>query len=84
MASDKAEFIFIDESGDPGFPGSNPIYILSAVHMNAAAFNSFRLHLASFRYFHEVTRELKDWDGLLRDTPEAAMAKPHELGRGHN
>jgi hypothetical protein len=49
MASDKAEFIFIDESGDPGFPGSNPIYILSAVHMNAAAFNSFRLHLASFR-----------------------------------
>jgi Protein of unknown function (DUF3800) len=66
MASDKAEFIFIDESGDPGYPGSNPLYILSAVQMNAAAFNRFRLHLASFRYFHEVTREFKDWGGLLK------------------
>src|SRR5439155_14074059 len=66
MVSDKSEFIFIDESGDPGYPGANPRYILSAVHMNAAAFRRFRLHLASFRYFHEVTRELKDWGGLLK------------------
>lgn len=57
--------MFIDESGDPGFPGSNPTYILVVSHMSDAVFDAVRKHVASFRYFHEVTREFKDWGGLL-------------------
>lgn len=64
----RGEFVFIDESGDPGV-GGNPIYILVAVHMSAAAFDQVRLNIATFRYFHEVIREMKDWGALLKDKP---------------
>lgn len=64
----KGEFIFVDESGDPGARG-NPVYILVASHMSGAVFDRVRLHVATFRYFHEVMRELKDWGGLLADKP---------------
>jgi hypothetical protein len=66
---DDPEFIFVDESGDPGAaPGNNPIYLVGATSINKETMNALRLHLASFRYHHGVTRELKDWGALLKGT----------------
>ncbi|MCI0633583.1 MAG: DUF3800 domain-containing protein [Actinobacteria bacterium] len=58
MPEDK-EFIFVDESGDPG-PDGNPIYILIAMHVGLAALDDTRRHLAAFRYHHDVVKEFKD------------------------
>lgn len=41
------EFIFVDESGDPG-PRGDPTYILIALHTNEATLNRIRKHLVSF------------------------------------
>ncbi|MEX1100861.1 MAG: DUF3800 domain-containing protein [Actinomycetota bacterium] len=60
------EYVFIDESGDPGFPGANPIYILAAAHMSEAVHRDITAHISSFRYFHGVNREFKDWGGLVK------------------
>jgi hypothetical protein len=52
------EFMFVDESGDPG-PVGNLIYILIALHTNEMTLDRIRKHVAAFRYHHEVTREFK-------------------------
>ncbi|HYZ92736.1 MAG TPA: DUF3800 domain-containing protein [Actinomycetota bacterium] len=70
MAGDAKEFAFVDESGDPG-PVGNATYILVCAQMPESVLDSVRLHIARFRYFHEVNRELKEWGGLLKDTPTA-------------
>ena len=53
------EFIFVDESGDPG-TGGDPVYILIAMHVDLPALDDIRRHLAAFRYHHDVVREFKD------------------------
>lgn len=63
------EYVFVDESGDPGFPGANPLYILVGSHMNEATHRDVTAHVAAFRYFHGVNREFKDWGGLLKSPP---------------
>lgn len=40
--------------------------------MTDAIFDQVRLHIATFRYFHEVTKEFKDWGALLK-----GPATPH-------
>lgn len=67
--TDKPEFIFIDESGDPGPPveGSNSVYILVALHLSDAALRQAQRHLTAFRYHHGVSKELKDTGALLKD-----------------
>jgi hypothetical protein len=52
------EFIFVDESGDPGLVG-NPVYLLIGMHVSESALAHLSRHLTSFRYHHEVVKELK-------------------------
>lgn len=54
------EFLFVDESGDPGPRSKDDIYILTGVHMTEAALDACRPHLAAFRYIGEVTKEFKN------------------------
>lgn len=63
------EFVFVDESGDPGFPGHNAIYLLVACHMDERTYADVYSHLVAFRYFHGVNREFKDWGGLTKVPP---------------
>lgn len=61
MSVTSKEFIFVDESGDPAFgPGSQPFYLLVAMHCSAEVLVDIRRHLASFRYHHNVRREFKN------------------------
>ncbi len=53
------EFLFVDESGDPGLVG-NPIYLLVGLHTDEPTLDEIRKHLAAFRYHHGVLREFKD------------------------
>lgn len=52
------EFLFVDESGDPGTEG-NPLYLLIGLHTDEVGLDAVRTHLASFRYHHDVVREFK-------------------------
>ena len=69
------EFIFVDESGDPG-PAGNPLYILIALHAGLPALDDIRRHLAAFRYHHDVVREFKD----QRWAEKLSAASRHLLG----
>lgn len=70
MPSQPPEYLFLDESGDPGTEeGNNPVYILAGLHVTKSAMESLRVHLACFRYHHHVTKEFKDWGALLKDAP---------------
>lgn len=75
MARSNGEFVFIDESGDPGYPGSNPLYLLVASHVNETVNRDLTAHIAAFRYFHGVNREFKDWGGLLKMPPTSQWRK---------
>lgn len=52
------EFIFVDESGDPGLIG-DPIYLLVGMHLSASTLDRVRRHLTAFRYHHDVVKEFK-------------------------
>lgn len=52
------EFLFADESGDPGVAG-NPIYLLVGLHLAEATLDQVRRHITAFRYHHEVVRQFK-------------------------
>jgi hypothetical protein len=58
-SADAKEFIFGDESGDPGLAG-DPTYILAALHMSERVVHHVRYCDAAFRYHSQVTKEYKD------------------------
>jgi hypothetical protein len=68
------EFLFVDESGDPGVVG-NPLYILAAMHVDLGVLDRIRSHLMAFRYHHDVVRELKNqrWADKLTEAPRRLL-----------
>jgi hypothetical protein len=70
MSSQPPEYLFLDESGDPGTaPGNNPMYLLAGLHVTKPAMEALRVHLACFRYQHHVSKEFKDWGALVKESP---------------
>ncbi len=61
------DYIFVDESGDPGFtldPSSGQLlssksYVAAALHLCDDAFRAVNQHVAAFRYLSGLSRELK-------------------------
>ena len=74
-AQDK-EFVFIDESGDPG-PHGSPMYILAALHVREESFPALRHHLTAFRYHTHTIKEFKD--GRWADKPMREGDATHRL-----
>lgn len=74
MPADAPQYLFLDESGDPGVaPGNNPVYILAGVHVTKRGLEALRVHLSCFRYQHQVSKEFKEWGSLSKDPPTAAL-----------
>jgi hypothetical protein len=57
QAKAKRDFLFIDESGDPG--SFSPYYILGLLHVTDISLKELNIHLGALRYFGSVKRELK-------------------------
>ena len=63
----KHDYIFVDESGDPAFkldPVSGDLlsssyYVTAALHLCDDAFRDLNRHVAAFRYYSGLNRELK-------------------------
>ena len=53
----KRDFLFIDESGDPG--DFTKYFIMGLLHITDMSFNKLNIHLGAFRYFGEIKKELK-------------------------
>lgn len=68
MPSDATEFLFVDESGDPGVDGT-PLYVMACIHADMETLVALQTHLVNFRYHHGVKGELKEWGGLLKKKP---------------
>lgn len=65
MSEGSKEFIFVDESGDPGDPGtegSSKRFYMAAVHTTEEPARVIRAHLVNLRYHHALGGgELKEW-----------------------
>lgn len=68
MPANEKEFIFVDESGDPGdpeTPGSSRRFFMAAVHTTVEPARVIRAHLVNLRYHHALGGgELKEWWAL--------------------
>lgn len=53
----KRDFLFIDESGDPG--SFSDYYILAVIHLTDLSLKDINLHLGAMRYFGNIRREMK-------------------------
>lgn len=70
-AQDQREYIFIDESGDPGFSGGSSHYMVGALHVDEPTLDHLRMHLAAFRYHGEVQNEFKQTSWADKLNPKA-------------
>ncbi len=67
----KHDYIFVDESGDPGYtldPDSGELlssayYVAAALHLCDDSFDALNKHVAAFRYYSGMNRELKIHSG---------------------
>ena len=53
----KRDFLFIDESGEPG--NFTEYFIMGLLHITDVSFSKLNIHLGAFRYFGEIKKELK-------------------------
>lgn len=53
----KRDFIFIDESGEPG--EETPYYIQGLLHITDESLKKINIHLGAFRYFGNIRGELR-------------------------
>ena len=61
------DFLFVDESGDPGFAPdpetgdllSSSYYVSAVLHLCDDSFGNINKHVPAFRYFSGLNRELK-------------------------
>ena len=53
----KRDFIFIDESGDPG--EDKEYFIVGLIHLTDVSLEKLNVHLGAFRYFATIKKELK-------------------------
>ena len=53
----KRDFVFLDESGEPGL--ETPYYISGLIHVTDESLKAINLDLGAFRYFGKVRSELK-------------------------
>ena len=84
----KYDYIFVDESGDPGYAThpetgallSSPFFAMAALHVTDDSYSHIIRHLAAFRYLRRLSRELKipaqkpDFSRLLQPVQELAEA----------
>lgn len=63
MPTNPAEYVFVDESGDPGFAaGTAERFYLVAVHCDGPTLRVIRKHLVNLHYHHGLGgSELKEW-----------------------
>jgi hypothetical protein len=73
MSGGAPEFLFVDESGDPGAQSPDRLYVLAAVWMSDKTLDQVRHHLAAFRYHHGINRELKGWGSLVKPQMTAPL-----------
>lgn len=53
----KRDFIFIDESGDPG--EATEYFIVGLLHLTDESMKKINIHLGAFRYFATIKKEMK-------------------------
>ena len=67
MSDPKQDFLFVDESGDPGYGMeqnsgrllSSPFFVLAALHLCDDSIPQINRHVAALRYLRSFDRELK-------------------------
>ncbi len=67
MSNPRQDFLFVDESGDPGYSIdqnsgqllSSPFFVLAVLHICDDSIPQINRHVAAFRYFRSFDRELK-------------------------
>ena len=76
----KYDYIFVDESGDPGYSVdqqtgallSSPSFAMAALHVTDDSYEHIIRHVSAFRYLRRMARELKipsekpDFSRLMR------------------
>ena len=82
----KYDYIFVDESGDPGYSVdqqtgallSSPSFAMAALHVTDDSYEHIIRHVSAFRYLRRMARELKipsekpDFSRLMRPVQELA------------
>ena len=82
----KYDYIFVDESGDPGYAIdgrtgellSSPFFAMAALHVTDDSYEGIVRHVSAFRYLRRMARELKipsekpDFSRLMQPVQELA------------
>lgn len=83
----KHDYLFVDESGDPAYTVdetgqllSSSYYVAAVLHLCDDAFRAINEHIAAFRYYSKLNRELKIPAGTQDYTKLMEPIKVHAEG----